>query len=308
MIEVSVIMPAFNASKFISESIESVIAQTFPHWELIIVDDGSTDNTAGIIQTFARTEKRIKYVWQMNGKQGRARNNALKLALGRYIAFLDADDLWMPNKLEIQLGEIEEQNADLVFSDSYFFQSLPFNTEQKMNTVTGLMKGGNAIAKMLEMNRVPILTVLAKKDVIKKVNGFSEKKDIQNNEDYHLWLKLLLTGFCFYGSPQILSAYRHHPESVSYNNRLSTKQTIETLYDLMRTFPTHRQLLSNALKKWFNRHYDTDTKWDKTSWKEIIGKNCIYLGKSEYCRLMFFFYDVFGHRASKQLLVKFFNA
>src|SRR5205809_3501840 len=105
---VSVIMPAYNAGKFITESIESVIAQTYAYWELLIVDDGSTDNTKNVIQNFSEKDKKIRYFFQANGKQGKARNMALSYASGNYIAFLDADDIWLPQKLEVQVKEIEE--------------------------------------------------------------------------------------------------------------------------------------------------------------------------------------------------------
>ena len=95
---VSVIMPAYNAATFIAGSIKSVVKQSFTNWELIIIDDGSTDNTKNIINCFINKDARIKYHYQQNGKQGKARNAGLALAKGKYIAFIDADDVWLPNK------------------------------------------------------------------------------------------------------------------------------------------------------------------------------------------------------------------
>jgi glycosyltransferase involved in cell wall biosynthesis len=108
---VSVIMPAYNAEKFIAESIESVIAQSYNNWELLVVDDGSTDNSKRIIKDFCKKDERIKYFYQPNSKPGRARNSALKRASGRYVAFLDADDVWLSEKLKVQLKEIDEKKS-----------------------------------------------------------------------------------------------------------------------------------------------------------------------------------------------------
>src|SRR6476659_7001862 len=116
---VSVIMPAFNAGKYISDAIQSVIQQTYNNWELIVIDDGSTDTTAAIIKEFIASDDRIKYLYQENGGPGKARNKGLKEAKGIYVAFLDADDLWLPEKLREQLKTMFYHKTDLVYSDAY---------------------------------------------------------------------------------------------------------------------------------------------------------------------------------------------
>src|SRR5215467_11570142 len=103
---VSIIMPAYNAEKYIADSIRSVLAQTYTDWELIVVVDGSTDNTASLVQQFVTRDSRIKYFFQENGRLGKARNTGIKNASGSLIAFLDSDDLWLETKLELQLQEI----------------------------------------------------------------------------------------------------------------------------------------------------------------------------------------------------------
>jgi len=115
---VSVIMPAYNAEKYIAESIESVLAQTYEQWELLIIDDGSADRTKAIAESYAVRDERIQYIFQLNGKQGRARNKGIAAAHGEMIAFLDADDIWLPSKLEVQVAEMKEKGADLVFADT----------------------------------------------------------------------------------------------------------------------------------------------------------------------------------------------
>ena len=107
---VSVIMPSFNTAKFISETIESVLAQTYANWELIIVDDCSTDNTDEVVKPFL-TDKRIKYLKnKKNSGAAVSRNYALREAKGKWIAFLDSDDLWLPEKLEKQIAFMKKNN------------------------------------------------------------------------------------------------------------------------------------------------------------------------------------------------------
>ncbi|HJS22787.1 MAG TPA: glycosyltransferase family A protein [Pyrinomonadaceae bacterium] len=120
---ISVIMPAHNAEKYIAASIESVLAQTYSNWELIVVDDGSTDSTATVVQEFVKRDPRIKYKFQENGRLGKARNTAIRNSTGPLIAFLDSDDLWMPGKLEAQRWAMTENNADIVYSNCYVFKN-----------------------------------------------------------------------------------------------------------------------------------------------------------------------------------------
>src|SRR5688572_3090637 len=118
---VSVIMPAYNSGRFLAESVRSVQAQTFGGWELIIVDDGSTDDTAAVARGFAESDARVRYVARANGGQAAARNTGLGEARGPLVAFLDSDDLWLPGKLEAQLGVLERTGVDLVYTDGHIF-------------------------------------------------------------------------------------------------------------------------------------------------------------------------------------------
>jgi teichuronic acid biosynthesis glycosyltransferase TuaG len=104
-------MPAYNAEKYIAESIRSALDQTHTNWELVVVDDGSTDGTAEIVRGFRRADDRIKYIFQQNGRLGKARNTGLENSTGRLIAFLDSDDLWARGKLELQVKIMEETGA-----------------------------------------------------------------------------------------------------------------------------------------------------------------------------------------------------
>ena len=209
MIEISIITPAYNAGKYIVETIESVLAQTYQNWELLIVDDGSIDNTADVIKPFL-SDNRIHYLYQNNGKQGKARNLAIKQSKGTYLAFLDADDLWVPHKLELQLREIVKSNADIIFSQGWLFSEQINDNLKYFNAPLGLQDNNEFLPKMLLQNMIPILSVLVKKECVDKLGNFNESPRIQNAEDYQLWLRLADNKCTFYGMKERLFYYRVH--------------------------------------------------------------------------------------------------
>src|SRR5687767_15367714 len=154
---VSVIMPAYNTEKFIGESIQSVVDQTYANWELLIVDDGSTDKTADIIRQHAALDSRVKYLFQQNGRQAKARNLSIEHSQGTLIAFLDADDLWLPEKLERQLQALVATTADVVYSNGLIIYepgALPGATDFPI--VAGTIEGRKMLDVLLLQNRIPV--------------------------------------------------------------------------------------------------------------------------------------------------------
>jgi glycosyltransferase involved in cell wall biosynthesis len=223
---ISVIMPAFNSEKFISESIDSVLAQTYPLWELIVIDDGSTDSTAEIVKHYAQKDNRIKYYYQTNQRQGRARNNGISKSQGEWIAFLDHDDLWIPEKLEKQLDCAIRQQVDLVFSNVYISRS-PYNSLDDTHiTSTGIFHGNDALKTFLAGNRIPILSTLVRKSAVQNCGGFEEHPSIQNADDYLLWLNMLANNYSFFGMPDRLAIYRLHTAQASGTDPYCHEQVI----------------------------------------------------------------------------------
>lgn len=307
MQKVSIVMPAYNAAGFIAESIDSVIAQSFQDWELIIIDNGSTDNTKEVVAQFTRKDSRIKCInWQVNKKQGKARNAGIANSNYELIAFLDADDLWLPEKLAVQVKQINDLNVDLVFSNAYIFESLPVRRDRNMDASEQFLEGLSGVEKMLERNQVPILTVLVKKKALQAVGCFTEEVVIQNAEDYHLWLKLLIQGNRFYGSDQILAAYRVHNNAASTDNKLAFRQVVEALRDLMATFPDKEKLIRGYLKKWF-LSYQYQKGLNQHEYKELIKKNCAYLGKPMYANTFLFLYSLLGKKVTRKIMLKSLN-
>ena len=211
---VSVIMPAYNAALYISEAIESVINQTFRNWELIIINDGSTDATEKIVLDFEKKDKRIKYLFQENGKQGKARNLGIAHSIGKYIAFLDADDLWIYNKLAIQVTYlIANTEIDLIFSQGYSLsQDNPINFDVIVKPIWTIQD----LPLFIEKNQIPILSVVVKKDSLNSVSNFNEDLNIQYGEDYYLWLKLLYNNNTFCSINNRLFYYRIHRDQTTF--------------------------------------------------------------------------------------------
>ena len=215
---VSIIMPAYNAEKHIADSIRSVLAQTYSDWELIVVDDGSTDRTATFVQEFVSADNRIKYIFQENALPGKARNTGITNSRGSLIAFLDSDDLWIETKLEAQMRAMAENNADVVFCNSYVFgDENPADETKTLQSSVGQLSGPDFFDSLVRQNQIPILTVLLKKTAGQSVAWFEEAKPYHGCEDYDLWLRLARAGFVFYGMSDVLARYRRHETATTAN-------------------------------------------------------------------------------------------
>ena len=213
---VSIIMPAYNAEKYIADSIKSILAQTYSSWELIVVDDGSTDGTAAVVQEFIARDSRIRYIFQENGRLGKARNTGIGHAAGSLIAFLDSDDLWIETKLEMQLKAMAENNADVVFCNAYVFTDQnPANETEKLRSTVGRFCGPDFFDSLVRRPQVPVLTVLLKKTALTKSGLFEEAKPYHGGEDYDLWIRLAKAGCVFYGMDAVLARYRRHETAMT---------------------------------------------------------------------------------------------
>lgn len=185
---VSVIMPSYNTAEFIAESIQSVLAQTYENWELLIVDDSSPDNTDDVVKPYL-ADRRIKYLKnEKNSGAAVSRNRALREAKGKWIAFLDSDDLWTPDKLEKQIGFMEEHGYH--FSYTYYSE---IDTEGKANGIT--VTGPKRVTRTGMFNYCwpGCLTVMYD---VEKV-GLIQIADIKKNNDYAMWLKACRKADCY---------------------------------------------------------------------------------------------------------------
>jgi glycosyltransferase involved in cell wall biosynthesis len=205
-------MPSYNTGKFIADSIKSVIAQTYTDWELIIVDDASTDNTDEVVAYFCHPREggdlvsKIRYLKnEKNSGAAVSRNRALREARGKWIAFLDSDDLWVPEKLEKQVSFMEK--------NGYAFSYTRYAEIDENGDQTGVTVGGPAhISKTGMYNYCwpGCLTVMYDREIV----GDILIADIKKNNDYAMWLKVCRKAYCHL-HPETLAYYRKRGGSIS---------------------------------------------------------------------------------------------
>lgn len=209
---VSIITPCYNGGKYIAETINSVLNQTYKNWEMIIVDDGSKDNSAEIVRTFCERDKRIKLISQENRGSAAARNNGIKRANGRYIALLDADDLWEPEFLSSQLTFMKEKNAVCVYSS---YKCIDENSEIILEPI--ICKPKITVKDMMVSNYIGCLTGLYDTEKYGRIYLREELKSLR--DDYAYWLDIVKLEGVAYGNQNILARYRVLSNSTTGNKR-----------------------------------------------------------------------------------------
>ena len=222
---VSIIIPTYNYGHFIGSTITNIQEQTLEEWECIIVDDGSTDNTRQIIEEFKKSDNRIKYIHQENMYQAAAKNAGLKVCSGKYIQFLDADDLLESRKLERQFYFLEEhQYVDIVYGNTRYFPSeeldarwyfMNKNDPPWIPEISG--SGEKVISTIVNNNFLTINSPLIRKSVFEDVGSFDE--DLKLVEDWHFWIRCALkVKFVQYENwPLTTALVRSHSTSSSRN-------------------------------------------------------------------------------------------
>ncbi len=207
---VSIIMPSYNTGRFIKETIESVLDQSYPAWELIIVDDCSTDNTDEVVNQYL-VDERIRYIKNdTNSGAAVSRNRALREAKGKWIAFLDSDDLWEADKLQKQILFMKDN--DYHFSYTNYVE---IDEESKVNGKS--VTGPKRISKhgMYNYCWMGCLTVMYDADAV----GLIQIPDIKKNNDYAMWLKVIKKANCYHYD-KVLAQYRKRSGSISNHGYL----------------------------------------------------------------------------------------
>ncbi len=246
---VSIITPSWACGKFIGETIKSVQAQTYQNWELLVQDDCSTDNTREVVAAFAQNDSRIKYACNpVNSGAAITRNNALRRASGRWVAFLDSDDLWLPEKLERQL--------EFMVKKGYAFSYHEYTEMSEDGTPLGVYVSGKKRVSKFDMFACcwpGCLTVMYDKEKI----GLVQINDVRRNNDTALWLKVVRKAPC-YLLKENLARYRRRANSITPK---PLWQRIWAHYPLFRkaekmnpfsaTFWTLMNVFGNFVKKLF---------------------------------------------------------
>lgn len=201
----SIVTPTYNCAKFIAETIDSVLQQTYSNWEMIIVDDASKDNTEEIVKRY--DDNRIKYIrLEENGGAAVARNTAMREAKGKYIAFLDSDDLWKPEKLEKQIAFMKQHNYNITATD---YEQISEEGESLHKIIR--------TKKKVNYNGILLSCPVGNSTVMYNVEnlGKFEVPNIRKRNDDALWLQMLKKEKYIYGMPEVLMKYRVRANSIS---------------------------------------------------------------------------------------------
>jgi len=208
---VSVIMPSFNHARYLEDAVRSILGQTEPDLELLIVDDASTDNSRELTGRLAKEDERIRPLYRdVNGGISPARNDGLRAAQGEYLALADADDIWLPHKLEKQLNLLSSfPGADIAYSDSRIIDGEGRETGALFSDRFPIPGNGtgNLLNTLSVRNFINVQTGLVRRSVIKEENYFDP--DFRWAEDWLFWLRLARTSQFVY-SPEPLGLYRVH--------------------------------------------------------------------------------------------------
>ena len=246
--KVSIITPAYNAAEFLPETINSVLKQTFSDWEMIIIDDCSTDNTFEIATNYSKIDSRIKVIQNnINSGVAATRNNGLDIALGDFIAFVDSDDMWLPEKLEKQIAFMEENGYALTYTK---YQNYVTETKQRGKIIKAPKK--MTAKKILGNTAIGCLTVV----VNKKMVGDFRMPLLKHTEDNCTWQEILSRGFVAFGLQKVLSLYRISSNSMTSKKSSAAKQQWETYrqyykFPLIKSFYYFTKYAFNAVKKHF---------------------------------------------------------
>lgn len=266
---VSVIIPSYNYEKYIGQTLQSLIAQTHKTWECIVVDDGSQDDTRRIVTDFTERDERIKYVYQNNAGQAAARNNGLRNAKGKYVQFLDADDLLEPLKLERHVEFLEKHSeVDIVYGETRYFRT-EFPDERRysmrdsdapwMLKISG--SGTEIVEKMITQNIFTVSSPLTRKKVIDAVGEFDQT--LNPVEDWEYWLRCALANasIIYYEADQTMDLIRIHSRSTSQNVRNVRYKRVLLRHKFNRILTDREQKKKNSItlsmweKSWINSEF-----------------------------------------------------
>ena len=237
---ISVIIPTYNSAKFLSQAIDSAIKQTYQHLEIIVVDDGSTDNTKEIIKRYI---PKINYIEQINAGPARARNAGVYHARGQYIAFLDSDDIWLPNKIEMQMKVFSEKpDIALVYGKIVNFNN---NTNEDLAEFPQECYSGNIFDHLLREQLIPLPSVLVRKKVLDTVGLFNET--LLTAEDTNLWLRIAKNNIII-GINKVLVRRRRHETNLSERVDIPIG-TLDNLDKIVQLFPETEPLIYYPMKQ-----------------------------------------------------------
>jgi len=236
---VSVIVPVYNGERYLRAALDSAIAQTYNHTEVIVVDDGSTDRSPAILNEYGH---RIRVLSQQNAGQAAARNRGAETCNGDWIAFLDQDDLWDPDKVKTQL-QLADVDADVIHSNARAVdaQERVLQTSLRRSPLQGNLR----LLDLIRSNHILTLTAMVRRQAFEQVGGF-DPANRYGTEDYQLWLRLAAKGFRFSYIDAVLASSRKHSSNMS---RDRSKQASGRIYALKKTRHQYAQAFGKAERR-----------------------------------------------------------
>ena len=238
---VTVVIPSYNRADYITETIESVLQQTYHPIEIIVIDDGSNDNSREVLERFLPS---VRYVWQENAERGAARNHGLRLARGEFIAFLDSDDLWLPSMVEKCVAFFHANpNTDLVYTDAMLIDA----SGKPLRTLRAGAPTSRPTDRLLESNFVSIGRHLIRTAAVIKIGGFREERDLAGSEDWEMWVRLSLEAQIDY-LPVVTTKIRTHSGN-SMTNAAGMRRSMARAADLFEQSTAIRSAHSASLRR-----------------------------------------------------------
>jgi len=276
---VSVVIPVYNGEKYIVDTINSVISQSYCEFEIIVVDDGSTDLTSEAVKSIK--DNRIEYYYQQNsGLPAKARNHGAKIAKGNYIAFLDHDDIWFPQKLEKQMMVIKNNpQIALISTNAYLMYGLD---KTRIPLLHNMKEGYFNDNSFFPNNMVVQSSALVSKHHFDAVGGLNESPDLKAIEDYDLWLRLYLKYPCYYINECVIY-YRKHSESISGTKLQVLEREIHYFNKYFKEYGFGKKIVAKKLSTilyWMasNQYHSGNPEWRRTTIKAIYASpNILYI-------------------------------
>lgn len=311
---VSVIIPTYNYGAFILNAIESIVQQTFGQWECIIIDDGSTDQTKSVVTKYTSKDPRIKYFYQENQGLSAARNAGIKLASGRFIQLLDADDMVEKEKFERQNAVFEKNvNIDIVYGNARFFTTK--NLEMRELNKYGYKKewvdaisgyGNDILVYLLKRNIFPVNCPIIKRESLEKIGLFNTS--YRAVEDWDFWIRCALGNLNFYycESPNTNALIRFQGDSMSTNNDLMVDGLLK-LYSTIEPLPLSKKqriIFRNSIFNLLLGFIANDLKKNKKAKALEKIDNAFHVKNS---RLLMFFKRRIINIPKSYLIIKLFN-
>jgi len=260
---VSVVIPSYNAMKFLPATLSSVLQQTFTDFEILIINDGSKDNINDWFTTIS--DSRVKLISQENKGVASARNTGILNSQGKYIAFLDADDVWVPTKLEKQFRCLED-NSEIGLVDTLVF--FVDAEGEKLFTAGSIYKSGNVYEKILVTNLVPCgSTAMVRRLCFDRIGVFDES--LKACEDWHMWVRIA-SQYNFQVIEEPLVHYRQHSSNVSNSVDLTLKNGTQAIESIYSGVPPHLQYKKKECYGKLNYNLALKSYTDNRNYKQAL--------------------------------------